>query len=99
MVEWVLDAVLPLGASPLVVFDVISGWLALGIAAAVIAFYIFVGRGLRSGLGRQASWTAALSQVLVALVPVLVFVVGAVAIVAIGILAVLGLAALVADRR
>ena len=83
----------------LVVFDVISGWVALAVAAAVIAFYVHVGRGLRADVSRQVAWTAALSQMLVALVPVLVFVVGAVALVAVGILAVLGVVALLADRR
>ena len=83
----------------LVVVGAISGWAALAVAAVVVGFHFVVGRKLPSDAGRQASWTAALSQVLVALVPVLVFVVGAVAIVAIGILAVLGVAALLAERR
>jgi hypothetical protein len=40
-----------------------------------------------------------MSQVLVALVPVLVFVVGALALIAVGVLALIALAALFADRR
>ena len=83
----------------LVVFDVISGWAALGSAAAVVAFYLLVGRNLASRVARDASWTAAVSQVFAALVPVLVVVVGAVAVFALAILAVVALAALLADRR
>ena len=83
----------------LVVFDQIAGWLALGIAAAVLAFYIFVGRNLRHETPRQVSWIAAMSQVFVALVPVLVFIIGAVALIAVAILAVVAVVALLADRR
>jgi hypothetical protein len=83
----------------LVVADRLSGWLALVIAAGVIVFYLAVGRGLRHDSGRQLSWIGAASQVFVALVPVLFFVVGALALVAVGILAVIALVALFADRR
>jgi hypothetical protein len=83
----------------LVVFDLISGWLALAFAAAVLAFYVFVGRNVRSESVRQASWIAALSQVLVALVPVLVILIGTIAIVAVALLAIVALFALLADRR
>jgi hypothetical protein len=83
----------------LVVLDQISGWLALGVAGLVLAFYVFVGRNVRSDTVRQASWIAALSQVLVALVPVLVIVIGTIALVAVAILAVVALVALLADRR
>jgi hypothetical protein len=82
-----------------IVFDVISGWIALLIAAIVIAFYLLVGRELRQDTVRQTSWIAAMSQALVALVPVLVFVIGAVALIAVAILAVIALVALFADRR
>jgi hypothetical protein len=83
----------------LVVFDQISGWVALGIAALVLAFYVLVGRDLRSDAGRQASWIAALSQVFVAAVPVLVIVLSTVALIALALLAVVALLALLADRR
>jgi hypothetical protein len=83
----------------LVVFDVISGWLALLVAVIVILFYLLLGRELRSDSARQSSWILAASQALVALVPVLVFVVGALALIAVGILAVIALVALFADRR
>jgi hypothetical protein len=83
----------------LIVFDVISGWLALLAAAIVILFYLLVGRELRPGAVRQSSWILAASQMLVALVPVLVFVVGALALIVVGLLAVIALVALFADRR
>jgi hypothetical protein len=83
----------------LIVFDVISGWLALLVAVIVILFYVLVGRELRNDTVRQSSWILAASQALVGLVPVLVFVVGAVALIAVGVLAVIALIALFADRR
>ncbi|HEV3478390.1 MAG TPA: hypothetical protein VG144_02965 [Gaiellaceae bacterium] len=83
----------------LVVLDQLSGWLALGIAGAVLAFYVFVGRSVRSDVVRQLSWIAALSQVLVALVPVLVIVIGTIALVAVALLAIVALVALLSDRR
>jgi hypothetical protein len=83
----------------LVVFDVIPGWTALVIGALILAFYVFVGRDLRYDTARQASWVAAMSQVFVALVPVLLFFVSALAILALAVLALVALVALVADRR
>src|SRR5215207_8665445 len=53
----------------LVIFHVIPVWAALLVAAAVLAFYLFVGRDLRSDVLRQASWVAAGSQALVAMIP------------------------------
>ena len=83
----------------LVVADVIPGLTALLAAAGVIAFYLFFGREARSDTVRQGSWIAAASQVCVALVPVLVLVVGALALVAVVILAAIALLVLFADRR
>jgi hypothetical protein len=83
----------------LVLFDVIPEWAALVTGAAVIAFYLFIGRELPSDTGRQISWIAALSQVCVALVPVLVFFIGVLAVIALALLAVVALVALFADRR
>jgi hypothetical protein len=82
-----------------VAFDALSAWLAIAIALAVLAFYFFVGRRLTSNTLREATWTVALSQVLVMLVPLLLFVVGTLVILAVGIVAVVALIALFADRR
>jgi hypothetical protein len=83
----------------LVVFDVIPGWTALIIGGAILGFYLLVGRNLRSDAARHASWVAAMSQVLVALVPVLLFFISALAVVVLAVLAIVALIALVADRR
>jgi hypothetical protein len=83
----------------LIVFDVIPNWIALVIGALILAFYLVVGRDLRSDAPRQASWVAAMSQVFVALVPVLLFFVSALAILVLAVLALVALIALVADRR
>jgi hypothetical protein len=83
----------------LVVFHQVSKWVALVVAAAVLAFYVLVARNLRNDVGRQVSWIAALSQVFVALVPVLVFVIGLFTLIVVGILAVVAVVLLFADRR
>ena len=83
----------------LVVFHVIPGWTALVVAAVVIALYLFVGRNVRSDTVRQVSWIAAGSQICVALVPVVAFVVGALALIVVAVLALIAAAALFADRR
>jgi len=83
----------------LVVLDQIPGWMALLVGVGVIGLYVAVGRRLRSYAGQQISWIAALSQVFVALVPLLLFFVGFLAVLALAILAVIALVALFADRR
>jgi hypothetical protein len=83
----------------LIVFDVIPGWTALLVGAAILAFYFFLGRQLRSDTVRQASWVGAASQLFVALVPVLLFFVGFLAVIALALLAAVALVALLADRR
>jgi len=83
----------------LVLFDAIPAWVALLGGVAIVAFYVFIGRDLQSDTGRQLSWIAALAQVFVAFIPVLVFFVGVLAVIALAILAVVALLALFADRR
>ena len=83
----------------LVVLDVVDWWLAVLVAAAAIGFYVVAGRDLRSYTARQLSWIAAAAQALVVLVPVLVFVISGLAIVALVVLAIVVLALLFADRR
>jgi hypothetical protein len=74
-------------------------WVA-GILAAVLvvvlAFWVL--RNIRSDTVHQLAWIAGVSQALVALVPVLVFVIGTLALIAVAILALAALAALFADR-
>jgi hypothetical protein len=83
----------------LVVLDVVDWWIAVAFAIAAIAFYLAVGRELHSYAVRQLSWIAASAQALVVLVPVLVLVVGWLAILAVAVLAVVALVLLFSDRR
>ncbi|MEX0674871.1 MAG: hypothetical protein WD067_08850 [Gaiellaceae bacterium] len=83
----------------LVVVDVIPEWVAIVVGAAIVAYWWLAGRNHGWQLARQASWAAAMSQVFMALVPVLAFAFAALAIVALVILAVVALVALLADRR
>ena len=83
----------------LVVFGPISRWIAILVALGALGFHFLAGRALRSDAARQASWIAAASQALVLLVPVLVVVVGTLALIVVAILAVVALVALFSDRR
>lgn len=83
----------------LVIVDVIPNWVAIVVGLGIVGYWLFVGRALDSDLLRQASWTAALSQVFMALVPVLAFVLTALAVVALVVIALIALVALLADRR
>ncbi|HET7855095.1 MAG TPA: hypothetical protein VFL41_01415 [Gaiellaceae bacterium] len=83
----------------LVAFKVIAWPVALVIAVAVVVLYFAVGVRLRSDALRHFSWIAAVSQALVALVPVLVIVVGTLALVAVALLAILALIVLLSERH
>ena len=83
----------------LVAFDVIPWSVALLVAVGAVAFYFWRGRELRQDVARQASWVAAFSQLLVAFVPVLVVIVGTLAVIGVAILAVVALFVLFGDRR
>jgi hypothetical protein len=83
----------------LVVFDVISLPVALIVAVAVLVLYFTLARRLRSDAARQAAWIAAVSQAFVALVPVLVVVVGTLALILVAMFAVFALVLLFAERR
>jgi len=81
----------------LFVFGAINRPLAIVVAVTVIVLYLWIGRRLRSPLS-DIAWIAAVSQALVALVPVLFFFLATVTIVAIGILAVVALLVLFSRR-
>lgn len=72
---------------------------ALVLAALVFAFYYFVGRKARWDVVREVSWTAAASQILPVLVPVVVVLVGMLVIAAVIALAVIMIGLLYLDRR
>jgi hypothetical protein len=83
----------------LVVFDVIDVLPALLIAGLVVVAYFWLSQRLRPGLTRDALWTGAVSQAMVALIPVLVLIVGTLALIAVGILAAVVLVLLLTGRR
>jgi hypothetical protein len=83
----------------LVLFDAIPWWSVLLLAAAAFALYVGVGRGHRNVAVREGSWIAAVSQLVVVLVPVLALVLTALAIVALVLVAVGVLVVLLLDRR
>jgi hypothetical protein len=72
--------------------------LTLAIAVLVVVGYFWIGHRLRPQPVREVAWIAAVSQALVMLVPILAFVVGTLALIAVGILAVLALALLLSRR-
>jgi hypothetical protein len=82
----------------LVVVHAISWWAAIAVAVLVVVGWFGFGHRLGSDTARQAGWIAAVSQSLVALVPVLVIVVGTLALVLVGILAVVALVLLFGSR-
>jgi hypothetical protein len=83
----------------LVVFNVIDVLPALLIAALVVGGYFWLGQRLRPGTARELAWAAAVSQALVAMVPLLVLVVGTLAIIAVGAIALVVLVLLLTGRR
>jgi hypothetical protein len=83
----------------LVLLDVIPGWTAVGIAALLILFYLLVGRRLPADSGREVAWIAAFSQLLVAILPLLLALLTMVAIIALVVIAAVALALLFLDRR
>ena len=83
----------------LLLAGVIDRWAALFFALVIVIGYFFVGSRLRPGLARDVGWTAAVSQALVALVPILVILVGTFALIAVGLLAVVALVLLFGDRH
>jgi hypothetical protein len=78
----------------LVALGLIPWWAAVALAAVLVGFYFWAGRNLPSDSARQVSWIAATSQAIVVLVPIVFAVVGSVALVAAGVLAVIALVAL-----
>ena len=82
----------------LVVVHAISWWLAVAVAALVVIGWFSLAHRVRSDAARQAWWIAAASQALVALVPILVIIVGTVAVIAVGLLAAVALLLLFSSR-
>ena len=77
----------------------LSWWSAVLLAGIIFALHIGVGRKAKSELVRQASWTAAGSQVLPVLVPAIVVLVSAVVVIVVVVLAAVIAAMLFIDRK
>ena len=76
----------------LYVFGVLHWWAAVGLAIVAVGFWWYVARGNRSDTLREVGWIFAVSQLLVLCVPVALAVVKAIAI---GVIALLAIAALI----
>ena len=83
----------------LVLVGVIPWWFVIALAVAAVAGYVWLGRDHHNPTLRAASWVAAVSQLVVVLVPVAVVLIGLLAIVVVVLLAIGALAMLLLDRR
>ncbi len=83
----------------LVLVGVMPWWLAVVAAVASVGLYVGYGREHAAPAVRSASWVAAVSQLIVVLVPVAIVLVGLVAIVGVLILAAVALIVLLRDAR
>jgi hypothetical protein len=97
--RWRIVLLIVLAEGILVLFDAIPWWTVLVLAAVSFALYVGVGRGHRSLAVHEGTWIAAVSQLVVVLVPVLALVLTALAIVALVLVALGVLALLLLDRR
>jgi hypothetical protein len=82
----------------LIVAGELSKALALIVAIAVVVGYFMLSDRLRPGVGREIAWIAAVSQAIVMLVPLLVFVIGTLTLIAIAAIAVVALILLFSRR-
>jgi len=82
----------------LIVAGELSKALALIVAIAVVVGYFMLSDRLKPGVGREIGWIAAVSQAIVMLVPLLVIVIGTLALIAIAVIGVLALVLLFSRR-
>jgi hypothetical protein len=82
----------------LLIVHAIPRLLTLAIALLIVVAFFWLGHRLRPGALRDVAWIAAVSQAFVMLIPILAIVVGTLAFVAVGILAVLALVLLFTSR-
>jgi hypothetical protein len=82
----------------LVLTGAISWWAAVAFAVLVVVVYWFAGRDSRSYTFRQITWTAAVSQGIVVLVPLVFAIATSIAIGVVAIIAVIVLVALFTER-
>jgi hypothetical protein len=77
----------------------LTRWTVLIIGVILLAFYMVAGRNMSWDVARQLSWIAAASQALAILVVILAFIVVWVAVLFVGLFAILALAYLFADYK
>jgi hypothetical protein len=77
----------------------VSRWTVVAIAALVLIIYVVVRENVRWDAARQLIWIIAASQVMALLVVILAFVVGMIALVLVGLFALVALAYLFTDLR
>lgn len=82
----------------LVVVGVIPRWTAVLVAGLVLAGYFLRGRTASSPSVRQGLWAVALSQAVVLFVPLVLWIIGALVVVALAALAAVVLVVLIMDR-
>jgi hypothetical protein len=82
----------------LLIVHAIPRLLTLAIAVLIVVAFFWLGHRLRPGALRDVAWIAAVSQAFVMLIPILAIVVGTLAFVAVGVLAVLALVLLFTSR-
>jgi hypothetical protein len=83
----------------LLVAGVLPWWVAIVAATAAVGLYVWVGRDHASPGVRAVSWVAAVSQLIVVLLPVGIVLVGVLAVLIVALLAAVALAVLLLDRR
>jgi hypothetical protein len=77
----------------------VSRWTVVGIAALVLIIYVLLRDRIRWDAGHQVLWIVAASQALAVLVVILAFIVGSVALILVGLFAVVALVYLFSDLR
>ena len=85
-------------AGLLLIVHAIPRLLTLAIAVLIVVVFFWLGHRLRPGPLKDVAWIAAVSQAFVMLIPILAIVVGTLALVAVGILAVFALVLLFTTR-
>jgi VIT1/CCC1 family predicted Fe2+/Mn2+ transporter len=82
----------------LIVAGELSKALALIVAIAIVVGYFVLSDRLKPGVGREIAWIAAVSQAIVMLVPLLVFVIGTLALIGLAVIGLVALALLFSRR-
>jgi len=83
----------------LLLAGLVPWWVAVATAAAAVAAYVWVGRSHASPTVRAVTWVAAVSQLIVVLVPVGIVLAGVLVLVVLAAAAAVALVVLLLDRR